>query len=114
MIHLTLQERRVLLFAAFVFAFGTGLRYWQKTKGCNLCLVELYSDEAASPVVDVNAATRQELIAVPGIGEKTADAILDLRDKQGRIRDLRELLVLKGISESKVEAFKKYLVVKQK
>ncbi len=112
MIHLTLQEKRVLLFAAFVFALGVGLRYLQKAKGCNLCLIELYSDEAAPAAVDVNAATRQELIAVPGIGEKTADAILELKARKGRISDLGELVAVKGISERKVEAFKKHLVVR--
>jgi competence ComEA-like helix-hairpin-helix protein len=111
MIHLTLQERRVFIFAAFVFVLGVGLRMFQKTMGCNFCLIELYSDEAAPAVVDVNAATRVQLIAVPGIGEKTADAILNLRADKGRITDLSELLVIKGISERKLEAFKKYLII---
>ena len=112
MIHLTLQERRVLIFAAFVFVVGIGLKMFQKVSGCNVCLIELYSDEAAPAAVDVNAATRAQLIAVPGIGEKTADAILDLRARKGRITDLSELLVLKGISERKLEAFKQYLETK--
>jgi len=111
MIHLTLQEKRVLVFVAFVFAAGMGLRMFQKARGCNLCLIELYSDEAAPAPVDVNAATREELIAVPGIGEKTAQAILDLRARKGRITDLSELTVIKGISDAKLETFKKYLTI---
>jgi len=111
MIHLTLQERRVLIFAACVFALGIGLRMFQKSRGCNLCLIELYSDEAAPAAMDVNAATRTQLIAVPGIGEKTADAILDLRAGKGRITDLSELTAIKGVSEKKLETFKKYLVI---
>jgi len=111
MIHLTLQERRVLIFAAFVFVLGVGLRLFQKTSGCNVCLIELHLEEAAPAVVDVNAATRDQLMAVPGVGEKTADAILDLRARKGRIADLSELTAIKGVSETKLEALKKHLII---
>ena len=113
MVHLTLQEKRVLLFAVFVFALGLGAQMFAKARGCNTCFIELYSDEAAPAAVDVNAATREQLIALPGIGEKTVDAILRLKAEKGRIKDLKELTAIDGMSEKKLETFKKYLIVSQ-
>jgi len=111
MLHLTLQEKRVLLFVVFVFALGLGTQMFSKATGCNTCFIQLYTDEAAPAAVDVNAATCEQLIALPGIGEKTADAILRLRTDKGRIRDLKELTAINGISEAKLETFKKYLTI---
>ncbi|MGE5280097.1 MAG: ComEA family DNA-binding protein [Deltaproteobacteria bacterium] len=120
MIHLTTEEKRVLLFVAFVLLLGTGLQLFRKTTGCNFCLVDLYSDAPAASrgdaagarPVDVNTATREELIAVPGIGGKTADAVLRLRAEKGRLTDLAELTAIDGINDRKVDAFRKYLIVK--
>lgn len=39
--------------------------------------------EFPAVVVDINVATREQLIAVRGIGEKTADAIIDMRRRLG-------------------------------
>lgn len=41
--------------------------------------------------VDVNTATREELLEINGIGEKTADAIIDLRRRLGGFVDVRQL-----------------------
>lgn len=40
-------------------------------------------EESPAVVVDINVASREQLMAVRGIGEKTADAILDLRRRLG-------------------------------
>jgi predicted DNA-binding helix-hairpin-helix protein len=40
--------------------------------------------------VEINRASRSELLRVPGIGPKTADEIVNIR-RQGRITDLHQL-----------------------
>lgn len=52
-----------------------------------------------SPVV-LNAATEEELRRLPGIGPKKAGAILALRQKLGRFRQVDELLRVKGIGRT--------------
>jgi comEA protein len=47
--------------------------------------------------VDVNAATAEELTALPGIGPARAAAIVALREERGGFRSLDELLDVKGI-----------------
>ncbi|GEM_PF-2099580 len=61
--------------------------------------------------VDVNRAQAAELTQVRGIGEKTAQAILDYRKVHGAFRDLRDLLQVKGIGEKKLEKLTPYLIL---
>jgi competence protein ComEA len=48
---------------------------------------------------------------VPGLGEKTARAILEYRDRRGSIRSLAELRRIEGIGAKKLERFAHYLTV---
>jgi predicted DNA-binding helix-hairpin-helix protein len=47
--------------------------------------------------VEVNRASRRELLRVPGIGPRSADAILRAR-RQGRLRDLADLRALGAVA----------------
>lgn len=61
--------------------------------------------------VALNQAGIAELAQVPGIGEKTAEAILAYRKAHGPFMDLRELLHVKGIGEKKLERITPCLVL---
>lgn len=50
--------------------------------------------------VYLNEATTDDLRRLPGIGEKRAQAILELRTKLGRFRQIEELLRIKGIGRA--------------
>jgi len=112
MIHLTHQESKVLFFLGLLFALGATLSFLRSSSRCRVCLFELRSSKADIQVLDVNKATREELISLPGIGEKTADAILAYRGSVGKINSLDELVKVKGLTDSKIEQLKNYLVVK--
>jgi competence ComEA-like helix-hairpin-helix protein len=53
--------------------------------------------------IDLNRADAASLMRVPGIGAKTAAAILAWRRAHGPFRDLRDLLNIKGIGDKKLE-----------
>jgi competence protein ComEA len=61
--------------------------------------------------VDVNRADAAALTRVKGIGEKTAQAILEYRKAHGPFRDLRELLQVKGIGQKKLEKLSPFLIL---
>jgi comEA protein len=61
--------------------------------------------------VDLNAATVKELEELPGIGPTTAKAIVEFRTKSGRFRRVEDLLAIRGISETKLEKLRPYVVV---
>jgi competence protein ComEA len=63
---------------------------------------------AASPV-NVNTATIEELTALPGIGEKRAQAIVEARKQKGGFKSVDELTEVKGIGPANLEKLRPYL-----
>ena len=52
--------------------------------------------------IDVNSATEQELIFLPGIGQSKAKAIIEYRQKNGPFRTLSELERIPGIGKNTI------------
>jgi competence protein ComEA len=63
--------------------------------------------------VDLNNASEEDLTLVPGIGEKMAYQIIQLRKQQGAFRDLSDLTAVPGIKEKKLKSLKGYLITGQ-
>lgn len=61
--------------------------------------------------LDLNVVSSEELVAVPGIGPRMAQAIVDLRAKKGSFKAIEDLLEVSGIKEKKLAALAKYLEV---
>jgi competence ComEA-like helix-hairpin-helix protein len=61
--------------------------------------------------IDLNAANIKELEELPGVGSTTAQAIIDFREKSGRFKRVEDLLVIRGISEAKLQRMRPYLTV---
>ena len=53
----------------------------------------------AAAALNLNTATKDELVALPGIGPAKAQAIVDYRNQHGPFRTLDELRKVKGIGE---------------
>jgi competence protein ComEA len=63
-------------------------------------------------VIDLNTATKDQLMSLPGIGETMAERIMLHRQEQGRFRRIDELRKVKGIGEKKFEKLKPHIEVK--
>ena len=63
--------------------------------------------------IDINSAKLEDLILLPGIGEKTAERILKEREKRNGFKTLKDLLEVKGIGEIKFNKIEKYLFIDQ-
>jgi competence protein ComEA len=70
------------------------------------------SADAAQVQVNVNTAGVAELTQLPGIGEKTAQAIVDFREQKGDFQKVEDLLEVKGIGEKKLAAIQGSVVLK--
>ena len=66
---------------------------------------------AATAAVNLNTATKDELVALPGIGPAKAQAILDYRSKNGAFKSIEELKDVKGIGAKRYEKIKSDLTV---
>lgn len=58
-----------------------------------------------SPMVNINNCTKEELMTLPGIGDKTADKIINYRE-ESLFKINEDLMNVPGIGEKKYEAVK--------
>jgi len=70
---------------------------------------ELYQTPRAR--ININRATPEELQALPGIGPATAQRIVDYRKKNPPFRKVDDLLIIRGISKTKLEKLREHVKV---
>jgi len=61
--------------------------------------------------IDVNTVLLEDLILVPGIGGKTAEKVIEARNKWGKFRKLEDMMKIKGIKQKRLEKLRPYLYV---
>jgi competence protein ComEA len=57
------------------------------------------ASKTAPPAVNINTATSAQLEELPGIGPKTAQRIVDYRQKNGPFKKVEDLMQVNGIGE---------------
>ena len=63
------------------------------------------------PTVNINTASQDQFEALPGVGAKTAQRILEHRQKNGPFKKVEELMNIKGIGEKSFLKLKPYLTI---
>lgn len=61
--------------------------------------------------VNINKANKQQLMALPGIGETLAQRIIDYRNANGPFSSVDQLINIKGIGEKRLETLRPYATV---
>jgi competence ComEA-like helix-hairpin-helix protein len=124
-IALTKTERKVILFLVVTFLAGAGIRLYQAafpsapqfdyhaSDSTFAALSAVPEDSVGVPVkegieessgkLNINTATKQQLLDLPGIGEVTAERILTYRTETGKFSSIDELRAIKGMSKKKIE-----------
>lgn len=109
MFNLTRQERQVIVFLISIGLIGVGVSFTLKNCSPVKAVAALYQDFGK---VDLNAADKDLLIKVPGIGEKLSCRIIEFREKNSGFNDLEELKQIKGITESRYKKLKEFFILK--
>jgi comEA protein len=65
--------------------------------------------DASTFKVNINTATKEELMKLPGIGEQTAERIIQHRKLYGDFKRIEDIMNVKGIGQKKFEKIKRYL-----
>lgn len=66
---------------------------------------------AAQGVINVNTATAEQLMMLPGIGEKTALAIVSYREANGPFKTVDDVARVKGVSRKKIDKIRSSLAL---
>lgn len=66
---------------------------------------------AVADVVNLNTATATQLSTLPGIGPKTAELIIQYRQKNGPFKKIEEIMNVRGIGEKSFLKIKSRLAV---
>lgn len=71
------------------------------------------TDEAdnSSGKVNLNTASKEQLMTIPGIGESKADSIISYREKNGAFSNIEEVMNISGIKDGLFEKMKEYITV---
>lgn len=76
-----------------------------------MIIIEKQESKQESNYININLATKEELMTLKGIGEAKAAAIITYRNEVGYFQDIRDLLKVKGISESVFNEIKNQITV---
>lgn len=64
-----------------------------------------------SGTINLNTATKTQLMQLPGIGPSYAERILQYRAEHGKFASIDQLLKVKGIGEKKMEKLRPFITV---
>lgn len=106
--HRDIQKHFLFKDSTFFELLKDSLVYPSKGKVETEVEVKRVPNEA---ILDVNSATLEELIELPGIGEYTAKQILFLREKLGGFISIEQLREVKGLREENYERMKSRIKV---
>ena len=78
--------------------------------------VKIYKIDARASInffmpISVNSSSAEDLTIIPGIGMKTAKAIVDFREQCGGIKKLSDMTGVKGIGEKRLASIVPFLTV---
>lgn len=63
----------------------------------------------ADKKIDINSATEDELVSLPGIGESLARSIVNYRKKKGSFKKIEDIQNVNGIGKKKFEAIREQI-----
>jgi competence protein ComEA len=66
---------------------------------------------AASGKVNLNTATKEVLMTIPGVGASKAEDIISYRNKHGAFTKIEDVMKISGIKEALFEKMKEYITV---
>jgi len=86
--------------------------------GCLCASSTAASAKASVPTpespLNINTATQAQFEALPGLGTKVAERIIEYRQKNGNFKKVEDLMNVKGIGEKSFLKLKPMLTVSQK
>ncbi len=120
MVRFTKEEKIILLFLAATLFIGAGILYYKGLNPANqrfLRSQNISFEEKINPAfalkdrVNLNKATKEDLVEIKGIGPVLAGRIISYREKYGLFRKIEDIKEIKGIGGKTFEKIRKGLTL---
>ncbi len=111
MIHLTPQEKSVVICLCVITLCGSLVHVGLQKEIRVFDWLHTAQKKSFATTININKASMEELLRVPGIGPKTAEFILDYRTSKGKFTNLNPLQEARGMSPERYERISKYLKI---
>ena len=82
----------------------------QKSKKSNSKTTDDEKDEE-NKLININTASKEELLTITGIGESKAEAIISYREENGDFKTIEDIKNVTGIGDSLFEKIKEFITV---
>lgn len=88
-------------------------RVFKEGEDSNIVIVDkgTEKDSSSSTKININTANISQLESISGIGESTANKIIEYREKNGKFKTIEDIKNVSGIGEIKYENIKDYIYV---
>lgn len=68
-------------------------------------------EEPKEQIININEATKEQLMEIPGIGESKANSIIQYRNENGQFNSIEDIKNVSGIGDKFFEQIKDYITV---
>jgi comEA protein len=121
MFNLSRREKLVVVFLSLSALLGVGINYYRKIhyqvnlriipSGLTTSTINIDKLIIKEKLVNINKATSQELMRLPGIGKTLAERIVEYRRSYGPFKRIEDITRVSGIGVDKFNRMKEFLAV---
>ncbi|HOO27544.1 MAG TPA: ComEA family DNA-binding protein, partial [Lachnospiraceae bacterium] len=87
----------------------TGEEIENLSDNASMTTAVVQEEASASSLVNINTASRDELMTLPGIGEAKAGNIIRYREEAGSFREIEDIMLVEGIKTGLFNKIKEYI-----
>lgn len=111
MIRFTKEEKIVLLFLVATLFVGTGVHYYRRLNPGQTRFISFDEKKIKDfQKVNINEATKEELVKIKGIGPVLAERIISYRESYGPFKRAEDIKNVSGIGEKTYEKMAEQII----
>ena len=78
----------------------------------HICIIGETPSQTYGGLININSASKDELMTLPGIGESRALSIIKYRTEHGKFATIEDIMNVSGIKQAAFDKIKEYICVK--
>ncbi|MBQ2745301.1 MAG: helix-hairpin-helix domain-containing protein [Lachnospiraceae bacterium] len=96
---------------AVILNDGQKLHIYSKEEAAtaNQSISDSGAEQNPNKLVNINTATKEELMTLPGIGESKAESIIAYRQENGGFKTIEDIMKISGIKDAAFSKIKNYI-----